>query len=168
MVWCGHSTYFGNGADYPPCGPECLCPGWSDRYSTAYHIPGCTAVCCGDDYLCHSFGRFPTNRPVHTQQNVTNGRELPPGKVLGHFDVVDKKKAKEIIGDIMCFWGNVPPGLLIAGTPQAVKDYVRELIDIFGDNGGLIVDGAVDGIPPESKPENVEAMVEAVFEYGVY
>jgi uroporphyrinogen-III decarboxylase len=94
--------------------------------------------------------------------------ELPPGKVLGHFDVVDKKKAKEIIGDVMCFWGNVPPGLLIAGTPQAIKDYVRELIDIFGDNGGLIVDGAVDGIPPESKPENVEAMVEAVFEYGVY
>ena len=94
--------------------------------------------------------------------------ELPPGKVLGHFDVVDKKKAKEIIGDIMCFWGNVPPTLLIAGTPQAVKDYVKELIDIFGDNGGLIVDGAVDGIPPESKPENVEAMVEAVFEYGVY
>jgi uroporphyrinogen-III decarboxylase len=41
---------------------------------------------------------------------------LPPGKVLGHFDVVDKKKAKEIIGDIICFWGNVPPGLLIAGT----------------------------------------------------
>ena len=94
--------------------------------------------------------------------------ELPPGKVLGHFDVVDKKKAKEIIGDVMCFWGNVPPGLLVAGTPQAVKDYVKELIDIFGDNGGLIVDGAVDGIPPESKPENVEAMVEAVFEYGVY
>jgi uroporphyrinogen-III decarboxylase len=94
--------------------------------------------------------------------------ELPPCKVLGHFDVVDKKKDKEIIGDIICFWSNVPPGLLIAGTHQAVKDYVRELIDIFGDNGGLIVDGAVDGIPPESKPEDVEAMVEAVFEYGVY
>jgi uroporphyrinogen-III decarboxylase len=26
----------------------------------------------------------------------------------------------------------------------------------------------VDGVPPDSKPENVEAMVEAVFEYGVY
>ena len=68
----------------------------------------------------------------------------------------------------MCFWGNVPPQLLVTGTPEQVKDYVKELIDIFGDNGGLIVDGAVEGVPAESKPENVEAMTEAVFEYGVY
>lgn len=94
--------------------------------------------------------------------------ELPPGKVLGHFDIVDKKKAKQVIGDVMCFWGNVPAEILVTGTPQQVKAYVRELIDIFGDNGGLIVDGSVDGVPPESKPENVEAMTEAVFEYGVY
>lgn len=94
--------------------------------------------------------------------------ELPKGKVLGHFDVVDKKKAKAIIGDTMCFWGNVPAELLVTGTPQQIKDYVKELIDIFGDNGGLIVDGAVEGVPPESKPENVEAMTETVFEYGVY
>ncbi|MBW1829358.1 MAG: hypothetical protein JRI74_08045 [Deltaproteobacteria bacterium] len=94
--------------------------------------------------------------------------ELPPGKICGHFDIIDKKKAKEIIGDVMCFWGNVPAGLLVTGTPQQIKDYVKELIDIFGDNGGLIVDGAVDGVPPESKPENVEAMIETAFEYGVY
>ena len=90
--------------------------------------------------------------------------ELPSGKVVCHFDIVDKKKAKKIIGDDMCFWGNVPSGLLVTGRPQAVKDYVKELIDIFGDNGGLIVDGSVDGIPPESKPENVGAMVGAVFD----
>lgn len=93
--------------------------------------------------------------------------ELPPGKVCGHFDVIDLKKAKQMIGDVMCFWGNVPAGMLVTGTPQQVTDYVRQLIDIFADNGGLIVDGAVDGVPPESKPENVEAMVEAVFKYGV-
>ena len=94
--------------------------------------------------------------------------ELPAGKVLGHFDVVDIKKAKEVIGDVMCFWGNVPASILVTGKPQQVKDYVKKLIDTFGDNGGLIIDGAVDGVPPESKPENVEAMVETVFEYGVY
>jgi uroporphyrinogen-III decarboxylase len=94
--------------------------------------------------------------------------ELPPGKVLGHFDVVDLQEAKKVIGDVMCFWGNVPAQTLVAGTPQQIKDYVKNLIDIFGDNGGLIVDGAVDGVPPESKPENVEAMTETVFEYGVY
>jgi hypothetical protein len=42
------------------------------------------------------------------------------------------------------------------------------LIDTFGDNGGLIVDGSVGGIPDESKPENVEAMTEIVFNYGKF
>lgn len=94
--------------------------------------------------------------------------ELPPGKVLGHFDVVDLNKAKEIIGDVMCFWGNVPAQMLVTGTPQEVKNYCKLLIDTFGDTGGLILDGAVDGVPPESKPENVEAIMEAALEYGVY
>ena len=35
--------------------------------------------------------------------------ELPAGKVAGHFDKVDRKKFKEILGDRMCFWGNVRP-----------------------------------------------------------
>ena len=94
--------------------------------------------------------------------------ELPPGKVAGHFDIIDKKKAKKILGDKMVFWGNVPPQLLVTGTPDKVKDYVKELIEIFCDNGGLIIDGAVEGVPADSKPENAEAMTEAVFEYGIY
>ena len=94
--------------------------------------------------------------------------ELPAGKVLGHFDVIDLKKAKAAIGDTMCFWGNVPAPMLVTGTPQKVKDYCKELIDTFGDNGGLILDGAVDGVPPDSRPENVEAIMETALEYGVY
>jgi len=93
--------------------------------------------------------------------------ELPKGKVLGNFHVVDLKKFKEILGDTMCFRGNVPPSLLIAGPPQKVKDYVKMLIDMFADNGGLVIDGG-SGIPYESKVENVEAMTEAVFDYGVF
>jgi uroporphyrinogen-III decarboxylase len=94
-------------------------------------------------------------------------RELPPKRIYGHFDHVDRKKAKEAIGDVMCFWGNVPASLMCTGTPQQVKDDVKELIDIFGDNGGLIIDSTM-GLPDESKPENVQALTEAVHEYGVY
>ncbi len=93
--------------------------------------------------------------------------ELPPGKVAGHFDKIDRKKAKQINGDVMCFWGNVPSTLLCTGTPQQVKDDVKELIDIFGDNGGLIIDCNL-GLPDEAKPENVQAMTDAVMEYGVF
>jgi len=92
--------------------------------------------------------------------------ELPPGKVAGHFDKVDKKKFKEVLGDVMCFWGDVPAGLLLTGKPQEVKDYVKSLIDMFAGTGGLIVDGAVESLPAESRPENVAAMMEAVVEYG--
>jgi uroporphyrinogen-III decarboxylase len=94
--------------------------------------------------------------------------DLPRGKVAGHFDIVDLHRCKKVLGDRMCFWGNLPSSLLVMGTPQQVTDYVRGLIDLFGDGYGLIVDGAVSGVPDESKPENVEAMVEAVFRYGVY
>ena len=94
--------------------------------------------------------------------------ELPTGRIAAHFDIVDKKKFKEILGDKMVFWGDVPGSLLVTGKPQQIKGYVKELIEMFSDTGGLIVDGAVEGVPPESRPENVEAMTEAVFEYGVY
>ncbi len=94
-------------------------------------------------------------------------QELPPKKVAGHFDHVDRKKAKKLLGDVMCFWGNVSAPLMCTGTPQQVKDDVKELIDTFGDNGGLIIDSRM-GIPDESKPENVQALTDAVHEYGVY
>jgi uroporphyrinogen-III decarboxylase len=94
-------------------------------------------------------------------------QELPPKKIVGHFDHIDRKKAKNLIGDVMCFWGNVPSSLMCAGTPEQVKEDVKELIDVFGDNGGLIIDSTM-GLPDESRPENVQALTEAVHEFGVY
>ncbi|MCL5734127.1 MAG: hypothetical protein M1274_00815 [Actinobacteria bacterium] len=91
--------------------------------------------------------------------------QLPPGKVAAHFDHIDRKKFKEMCGEVMCFWGNVPASLLCTGTPQQVKDDVRELIELFGDTGTLMIDGN-QGIPDEARPENVLAMREAVDEYG--
>ena len=56
---------------------------------------------------------------------------------------------------------------MVTGTPGEVKDYVKGLIDDFGDTGGLIIDGA-NGITEEARPENVMALREAVDEYGAY
>ncbi len=92
--------------------------------------------------------------------------ELPPGKIWAHWDAIDLKKAKDKVGDILCFCGNIPPQLLISGTPEQNRDYVKNLIDTW-DTGGLIIDGAAS-IPKESKFENVMAMTETVFDYGVY
>jgi uroporphyrinogen-III decarboxylase len=92
-------------------------------------------------------------------------KELPKGKVAGHFEVVDRRKAKEVLGDTMCFWGNVSASLMTTGSAAEVREDVKELIEIFGDNGGLIIDASV-GLPDETKPENLAAMVEAVKEFG--
>ena len=93
--------------------------------------------------------------------------ELPEGKILGHFQNMDLDKYRKMLEDVMCFRGNVPADLLVAGSPEKVKDYVKKLIDTLSDRGGLIIDGG-SGIPYESKTENVEAMVEAVHESGKY
>ncbi len=81
-------------------------------------------------------------------------RELPRGKIIGHFDRTDVFRAKEIIGDVMCIKGNVPASLLCTGAPKQVEEYCKRLIDIVGEDGGFIMDGAVNGIPDEAKPEN--------------
>ena len=91
---------------------------------------------------------------------------FPKGKALYWFEEVDFYKAKEILGDTVCFRGNVPGSLLYAGTLQQVRDYLKELIDVVGKGGGLMVDCAIWF--DEAKHENVKAMVDFTKEYGVY
>ena len=70
-------------------------------------------------------------------------QELPPRKFVMHYQEVDRKLAKQMLGDIACFWGNVPSGMMCTGTPEQVEDDVKELIQTFAANGGLIVAGQV-------------------------
>jgi len=50
---------------------------------------------------------------------------------------------------------------------RALLGSTRSSHSTFGDNGGLIIDTSM-AIPDESKPENVRALTEAVYEYGVH
>ena len=93
-------------------------------------------------------------------------KDIPRGKAIYWFEKVDIAKAKEILGDTVCFRGNVPVSLLHAGSPQQVKDYVKTLIDVVGRDGGLMVDCGVWF--DEAKHENVKAMVDFAKEYGIY
>ncbi len=93
-------------------------------------------------------------------------RDIPKGKALYWFEEVDYRKAKEVLGDTVCFRGNVPGSLLYAGTPEQVGDCVKDLIDVVGKGGGLIVDCGIWF--DEARHENVKAMVETAKEYGVY
>lgn len=92
--------------------------------------------------------------------------ELPPGKVLGHFDTTDIFRAKEVLKDNMCIRGNVPASLLRAGTADDVRSYVKTLIDVVGKDGGLLVCPRV--VPDEGTAENIHVMIDFTKEYGVY
>jgi uroporphyrinogen-III decarboxylase len=93
-------------------------------------------------------------------------QDIPKGKAIYWFEEVDIYKAKEILGDTVCFRGNVPGSMLYAGTPQQIEDYVKELIDVVGKGGGLMLDSGIWF--DEAKHENVKAMVDFTKEYGVY
>jgi uroporphyrinogen-III decarboxylase len=93
-------------------------------------------------------------------------KDIPKGKAIYWFETVDRHKAKEILGNTACFKGNVPVTLLNLGTPQDVQNNVKELIDVVGKGGGLIVDCGIWF--DEAKHENIMAMVNFAKEYGVY
>ena len=91
--------------------------------------------------------------------------DLPKGKIPIHFEKVDRKQARKIMGEHNSFWGDIPASLLTLGSREDVKENVRELIDLFGDTNGLMIDGGV-GIPDKAKPENVSAVLEAIEDYS--
>ena len=93
-------------------------------------------------------------------------KDIPKGKAVYRFESVDIHKAKDILGDTVCFRGNIPVSLLIAGTTEKVKAYIKELIDVTGKDGGLIVD--CGSVIDEAKHDNIKAMVEFTKEYGRY
>jgi uroporphyrinogen-III decarboxylase len=93
-------------------------------------------------------------------------KDLPPGWILWHFDQTDMAKAKKILGKTQLLTGNVPTSLICTGTPKAVKEYCRGLLDLCAKDGGYILNGGASCA--EAKPENLRAMMEAAKEFGKY
>jgi hypothetical protein len=92
--------------------------------------------------------------------------EFPRGAVTWLFDKTDMAKAKNALGENCCIAGNVPTSLMATGNPKSVKEYCKKLIETCGKGGGYILAGGAS--VDNGKPENIRAMLEAAFEYGVY
>ena len=93
-------------------------------------------------------------------------RDLPKGKCMIHFERVNMKEAKRILGENSCIVGNFPMILLDTGTPHQVEEEVKRLLDICMPGGGYIFD--CDGSIDLAKPENLDAMFNALLKYGTY
>jgi len=93
-------------------------------------------------------------------------KDIPKGKTIWAFDTTDMARAKKIMGKVACIGGNVPTDLLAVGTPQQVKEYVKNLIDSCAEGGGYIMSNGVAA--DEIKAENLKMMIDFTKEYGVY
>ena len=82
---------------------------------------------------------------------------------------MEPKRLKKDFGDAVTFWGGgIDTQMTLPyGTPQQVRDEVRQLIDAFAPGGGFIFN-TVHNIQADVPPENLEAMYSALKEFGGY
>lgn len=92
--------------------------------------------------------------------------ELPKGSIFAHMDTTDIVKAHEIIGAHLSYSGNVPCSLVGTGTPDSVRECVKQMLDVCGKDAGFIMStrSPVD----DANPECLKALIDYNAEYGVH
>jgi uroporphyrinogen-III decarboxylase len=93
-------------------------------------------------------------------------KDLPKSSALWLFEDIDMARAKKVLGGTACIAGNVPSSVLYTKSHIEVKEYCRKLIETCAPGGGYILTGAAG--MNEGDPDNLRAMMEAVYEYGRY
>jgi uroporphyrinogen decarboxylase len=77
-------------------------------------------------------------------------------------EVINVERAKREYGRDLTFFGGISTQRTLPyGPVQQVKDEVRRLVDVVGQDGGLIAAPA-HAIPGDAKPENIRAMIETL------
>jgi uroporphyrinogen-III decarboxylase len=92
--------------------------------------------------------------------------DLPKSGTIWWFDQTDMAEAKKILGNIACIVGNVPTSVVKTAPAAQVKENCRQLIETCAPGGGYILAGGAS--IDKGKFENLKAMMEAAYEYGVY
>ena len=76
-------------------------------------------------------------------------------------------EVKERYGKRVCIAGNVSVDTLGRGTPDEVREAVKQCMAIGKPGGGYMITSS-NSIPPYGRPENVRAMAQAIQEFGAY
>ncbi len=83
-------------------------------------------------------------------------------------ECMDPQKVKKDFGDSLSFWGTIGTQTTMPfGTPDDVRNVVKERIKTVGEGGGLLL-APTHILEPEVPWENVIAFFEAVDEFGYY
>ncbi len=67
----------------------------------------------------------------------------------------------------MCIVGGLPTSLFLTATPVEAEEYVKKLLEDVKEPGGFVLSSGV-ALPPNAKPENLKAIIEAVKKHGWY
>lgn len=94
-------------------------------------------------------------------------RQLPERSIVYHMDRSTPQRVHEKLHDKFALSGGVNNVMLAIGTPEQVRKEVRALIELLGRDGGYIMDASAI-MQNDTRPENMQAMVETTRELGVY
>ena len=99
------------------------------------------------------------------EQHLDKLQELPHGKIVAHLEATDLAKAKKALGGKICIAGGMPSALLARGTPEEVKEQTASVLKLFENEPGFIMTCSTT-LPSNARPENMDAWLNAVQEYG--
>ena len=91
---------------------------------------------------------------------LENLAQLPDKSVHCMFDQTDMKKVKEVLGGKFTISGNIPASLMSTGSPEEVRAYCDNLVDLYSDTPGYILSFGC-GFEMTTE-ENVRAVQESV------
>jgi uroporphyrinogen-III decarboxylase len=137
--------------------PDMLSPKMWERFVWPY-LKAYSELCLEHDVI-----------PIfHLDSNWTSQlerfREMPAKKCILALDSkTNIRKAKEVLGDMMCILGDVPAELLTFATPEEVYEHTTNLIKDVGPTGFILASGC--DIPSDAKKENVQAMAKAASDF---
>jgi uroporphyrinogen decarboxylase len=58
----------------------------------------------------------------------------------------------------LCLDGNIKPLSFVEAEPEEIQAEAKRLINVFGTRGRFLLSSGCE-IPPEARPENIEALV---------
>ena len=160
---------FQKGADFIACegdlahnpGPL-MSPKHYDEFIGPYHKEICDRVYKnGGKIIKHSDGNLEPLMPALIEAGFDGIHPIQP-------QCMDIKEIKKDYGKRTCLLGNIDCSfLLVFGSPDEVRQSVKETIAAAGPGGGYIISSS-NSIHPGCKPENYLAMVDAARKYGRY
>lgn len=81
---------------------------------------------------------------------------------------MDVRELSERFGGRICFYGGIDvQGTMVSGSPDDVKDEIRNLVNLFGGFNGGYICSTSHSIMPETPLDNIIAMFEALGDYCI-